>query len=106
MYAREVTVNLKPNCSAEFASVVQKEILPLLQKQRGFKDAITLVNPDGTKAVGISLWDQKENADAYNLEAFPQVVKALEKVAGETTQVQTYEVANSTAHMIGTALPV
>ncbi len=106
MYAREVTMNLKPNCSAEFASVVQKEIVPLLQKQTGFKDEITLVAPDGAKAVAISLWDQKANADAYNLETFPQVLKALEKVVGEAPQVQTFEVSSSTAHKLGTALPV
>jgi hypothetical protein len=38
----------------------------MLRKQKGFKDEVTFVAPGGTEAIGISLWDQKENADAYS----------------------------------------
>lgn len=38
----------------------------ILRKQKGFRDEITLVAPGGMEAVGISFWDSREQADAYN----------------------------------------
>ena len=100
MFARHVSMRLKPNTVAEFTRTLENEVIPLLQKQRGFRDEIVLVVPGGTEAVGISLWDQKENADAYSRETYPEVQKLLAKVIEGTPRVQTYEVSNSTFHRI------
>src|SRR5215831_11125778 len=100
MFARTVSVQLKPNSVREFTDTIDKEIIPLLRKQKGFQDEITLVASGGTEAVGISLWDQKENAEAYNRGTYPQVQKALAKVVEGTAEIKTYEVANSTFHKI------
>ena len=100
MFARHVSVHLKPNSVREFTDTIDKEITPLLRKQKGFQDEITFVASGGTEAVGISLWDQKENADAYNRRTYPQVQKALAKVVEGTPEIRTYEVANSTFHTI------
>ena len=100
MFARSVSIRLKPNSVAEFTRLIEDEALPLLRKQKGFKDEIMLVAPGGTDAVAISLWDQKENADAYNRDAYPALLKTLGKVVEGTPQVHTYEVANSTFHKI------
>jgi len=97
-------MHLKPNSVAEFTRTLEKEIIPLLRKQKGFQDEITLVAPGGSEAVGISLWEEKENAEAYNRGIYPEVLKALAKVVEGTPQVQTYEVSNSTFHKI--AVPV
>ena len=98
MFARSVTVRLKPNSVVEFNKTFEKDILPLLQKQRGFKDGISLVASNGSEVVGISLWDHKEAADAYNRTTYPEVQKFLAKVTEGTPQVQTYEVGSSTIH--------
>ena len=100
MFARHVSMRLKPNTLTEFTRTLENEVIPLLQKQRGFRDEIVLVVPGGTEAVGISLWDQKENADAYSRETYPEVQKLLAKVIEGTPRVQTYEVSNSTFHRI------
>ncbi len=100
MFARNVSIRLKPNSVAEFTRALDQEIIPLLRKQKGFQDEITLVVPGGTEAVGISLWDQKENAEAYNRETYPEVLRGLAKVVEGTPQVHTYEVSNSTFHKI------
>ena len=101
MFARNVSPsNLKPNSVADFTQLIEKETLPMLRKQKGFKDEVTFVAPGGTEAIGISLWDQKENADAYSRDAYPGVLKALGKVVEGTPEVQTYEVCNSTFHNI------
>ncbi len=100
MFARNVSIQLKPNSVAEFTRTLENEIIPLLRKQKGFQDEISFVGPSGTEAVGISLWDQKENAEAYNRGTYPQVLSALSKVVEGTPQVHTYEVSNSTFHKI------
>jgi len=100
MFARSVTIRLKPNSVAEFTRLIENETLSLLRKQKGFKDEITLVAPGGAEAVGISLWDQKENADAYARDAYPELLKIVGRVVEGTPQVHTYEVANSTFHKI------
>ena len=105
MFAREVTMNLKPQSQARFTQTIEKEIIPLLRRQQGFQDEITFVAQDGAKAVGISLWDRKENAEAYNGRTYPQVVKALDQVVEGNPQVKTYEVSNSTWHKIAAQQP-
>ena len=100
MFARSISVHLKPNSVADFTQLIEKETLPTLRKQKGFRDEMTFVAPGGAEAFGISLWDRKENADAYSRDAYPGVLKALGKVVEGTPQVHTYEVCNSTFHRI------
>jgi len=64
--------------------------LPLLQRQRGFQHELVLISSNGTEAVGISLWDQKENAEAYHRRVYPAVLRALAEVVEGTPQLQTY----------------
>ncbi len=100
MFARNVSIHLKPNSVTEFTRTLDNEIIPLLRKQKGFQDEITLVAPGGLEAIGISLWDQKEDAEAYNRGTYSEVQKALAKVVEGTPRVETYEVSNSTFHKI------
>jgi len=98
MFARSVTVQLKPNSVAEFNRTMEKDILPLLQRQRGFQDEITLVASNGAEAIGISLWEQKADADAYQRTAYTEVQEHLAKVIEGAPKVQTYDVGTSTVH--------
>ena len=100
MYARNVSMNLKPNTAREFTQTFEKDILPILRKQNGFKDEITFVGTEGKDVVAISLWDRKENAEQYSRDTYPQVLKGLAKVVEGTPKVHAYEVSNSTWHKI------
>ncbi len=100
MFARNVSMHLKPNSVAEFTKALENEVIPLLRRQKGFQDEITFVASGGLEAVGISLWDQKENAEAYNRGTYREVQKALAKVVEGTPRIDTYEVSNSTFHKI------
>jgi hypothetical protein len=53
-------MELKPNATTEFTNVVESKILPLLRKQKGFRDEMTFVAPDRSEAIAISFWDTKE----------------------------------------------
>jgi hypothetical protein len=104
MYARNVSMRLKSNSAAEFTRTLENEVLPMLRKQTGFQDELTLVVQGGVEAIGISLWDEKANAENYERGVYPQVLKALSKVVEGTPKVQTYEVCNSTFHKIAAHL--
>jgi heme-degrading monooxygenase HmoA len=97
-------MQLKSNSIAEFTKTIEKDILPLLRKQKGFQDEITFVVPGGTEAFAISLWDNRENAETYNRETYPEVAKILARVVEGTPKVETYEVANSTFHKVAAAV--
>jgi len=96
MFARTISMRLKPNSVAEFNKTFENEVLPLLQKQRGFQHELVLVSSNGSEAVGIGVWDQKDSAESYNRTAYPEVQKLLARVIEGTPQVQTYEVSSST----------
>ena len=100
MFARIVSMRLKSNNAAEFTQTIEQKILPILRKQKGFRDEVTFVQPNGTEAVGISLWDQKEHAEAYNSGGYSEVVRELSKLVEGTPRIQTFEVSNSTVHKI------
>jgi hypothetical protein len=100
MFARSVSIRLKPNSVAEFTRLIENETLPLLRKQKGFQDEITFVGPNGTEAFGLSLWETRENAESYNRGSYPEVTKILARVVEGTPTVETYDVANSTFHKI------
>jgi hypothetical protein len=100
MYAREVSMQLKSNAAGEFTTTFENDILPLLRKQNGFKDEITLLSEGKKDAIAISLWDRKESADQYARDTYPQVLKGLDKVVEGTPKVHAFEVSNSTWHKI------
>lgn len=102
MFARRVYVRLKINSASEFTRKIEKEIIPLLRKQNGFQDEITFVSPGGKEAFSLSLWDKAESAEAYNRAAYPDAAKIMETVIEGAPQVETFEVGNSTFHMIAT----
>jgi hypothetical protein len=106
MFARNVSIHLKPNSSVAFTRQIENETIPALRKQKGFQGELTLLAPGGTQAMAISLWEKKDNADAYAKTGYPEVLKNLNKFIEGTPTVQTYEVANSTFHKIAAAVAV
>jgi hypothetical protein len=104
MYARNVSLNLKANAQADFVRMLESDVLPVLRKQNGFKDEITFVAPNGTDALAISLWEKRENAEAFARDAYPGVLQGLATVIDGTPSVETYEVKNSTFHKIASKI--
>lgn len=100
MFARNVTLQLKADKAADFTRTLENEVLPMLRKQAGFKDEITFLATEGNEVVAISLWDKKENAEAYSRDTYPAVLRTLERVVEGTPEVDSYEVSNSTFHKI------
>ena len=104
MYARNVSFRLKSNMQSDYTRTFENQVLPLLRKQKGFKDEITLTNPGSPDAVTITLWESKINADEYNTNTYPQVLKTLANVIDGTPKVNTFETVMTTFHNVPVAL--
>ena len=100
MFTRHVTMKLKANSATEFNRLIEKEVIPTLRKQKGFRDEVTFISPERLEAIGNSFWDTKADAEAYNLTGYPEILKTLSTVVEGTPNVETFEVANSTFHKI------
>ena len=98
MFARNVSLRLKPNTLREFTRIFDQEVIPMLRKQSGFRDEISFAAPGGLDVVAISLWDTKDSAEAYNTAGYPEVLKILDKVLDGTPKVQVSDVISSTIH--------
>ena len=98
MYARNVALHLKPNMLSDFTNTFDSNVLPILRKQKGFQDEITFAIAGGTDVAAISLWDTKENAEAYNTAGYPEVLKSLDRVLDGTPKVRVSDVISSTMH--------
>ena len=100
MFTRHVIVRLKSKTAPEFTRLVEKEVIPMLRKQKGFLDVVTCISPDLTEAVSNSFWETKADAEAYNRSGYPEVMKSLESVLAGAPTVGTAHVSNSTFHKI------
>jgi hypothetical protein len=103
MFARSVSIHLKSNMLSDYNRTFEKDILPLLRRQKGFTDEITLSNPSNPDVIAISLWENKANAEAYNTNAYPEVLKTFAGMVDGTPKVQTFEVVTSTFHKVAVA---
>jgi heme-degrading monooxygenase HmoA len=103
MFARNVSIHLKSNMLSDYTQTFEKDVLPLLRRQHGFKDEITLSNPGSLDVITISLWESKANAEAYNTNTYPDVLKTFARMIDGTPKVQTFESVTSTFHNVAVA---
>ena len=96
MFARKVSVRLKPNALEKFTNVMESEILPWLQTQEGFLELITLATSDGSEVQVISFWEQEGSAQACHSGAYPGVLKVLTALLDGISNSKTFEVVSST----------
>jgi hypothetical protein len=103
MFARTLSIHLKPNTLTDFTTTFDKEILPMLRKQAGFRDEIVLAASDTNNVSAISLWDSQAQADAYATTAYADVVKVLDKFLDGAPKVRVMNVVHSTSHKLTAA---
>ena len=96
MFGRQVTLKIKADSATELTRIAENEIIPILRKQKGFRDETTFIAPERLEAVANSFWDTKADAEAYNLSAYPEVLKTLSNVIDGMPTVKNFEFASST----------
>ncbi|HUC55046.1 MAG TPA: hypothetical protein VMR90_13420 [Candidatus Cybelea sp.] len=106
MFARHLLFEVKPNLVNEFPVTFEKEILPLLRRQKGFLDELLLVTPEKREVVAISLWETKEYAETYTREVYPQIEKIVARFIAGIPTVKKLEAQYSTFHKVAFAAKV
>jgi heme-degrading monooxygenase HmoA len=94
MFARNAHFRVKSlSMAEEFARTFQKEVVPLLRAEPGFKGEVMLSNPGSLERITISLWETKDDAEAYHTNVYPKVLKVLAKLIDGTPKIRTFEAA-------------
>jgi len=106
MFARKVSVRLKADAAGAFIQKMEDEIIPLLRKQKGFLDEVTLISQSGKEIYAYSFWENSEDAERYDRTGFRGVTDLLAGLIEGTVRIHTYMVANSTFHKIASAAAV
>lgn len=94
MYARNVNFQVKAGMQEDFLKTLNADVLPLLKKQDGFRDELTLMT--GDRGLGISLWTDLVSAGQYGAKVFPDVVKTLTPYLTEAPKVDLCQVGATT----------
>ncbi len=94
-FARNVQFEIKPGMDKEFNRVMNAEVLPMLKRQKGFSEELTMLNHD--KGVSISVWKDQASADAYVSATYPEILEKLNPMLTRAPHVDTYDV--TTAHL-------
>jgi hypothetical protein len=50
MYTRRLLMNLRPESAQELTRITEAEIIPLLRRQKGFRDVVTSIAPERSQA--------------------------------------------------------
>jgi quinol monooxygenase YgiN len=101
MFTRIVECHVKPGRKQEATLKMTNEVLPIMQKQPGFVDLISLIHEhDPERLVALSFWKTKEDAEHYHHEHFNRISDLLKPLLTSTPKVETYNVEASTTHHI------
>lgn len=104
MFVRKVSMRLRSETASQFIRKMEDEIIPLLRKQKGFLEEMTLLAQSGKEVYAYSFWESSTDAENYEKNEFAQVTGMLSSVIEGTVRVHTYMVANSTFHKMASAV--
>ena len=103
MFARKVSVRLRADAAGQFIHKIENEMIPLLRKQKGLLDELTLISSGGKEMYAYRFWECSEDAERYDRNAFGEVTSLLAGSVDGPLRVQTYLVGNSTLHKLAAA---
>ncbi|HKM66208.1 MAG TPA: antibiotic biosynthesis monooxygenase [Candidatus Acidoferrum sp.] len=104
MFVRKVSMRLKTEGAADFIRTMEAKVIPLLRKQHGFLDEMTLIPQNGKEVYAYSFWENSADAENYDKHEFAQVTDMLAGVVEGALRIHTYMVANSTFHKLAAAV--
>lgn len=100
MYARLVTAHVKPGKYSTATRRFEEKVIPLLKKQKGFRDEVSFLDEDREESVAISFWDSEADMREYEKDVYPDLIKSMTDMFEGKPQVRHFEVANSTWYKI------
>jgi heme-degrading monooxygenase HmoA len=103
MFVRQVSAQLKPGKFDLLNRKLEDEVIPLLKKQKGFRDELSFFDKKKDEAFAMSFWDTKQDAESYQRDIYPRISKEMEGAYEGTPTVRSFEVNNSTWYDIHAA---
>ena len=101
MFTRVVECRTKQGKNRDFSILLNEKVLPILKKQPGFVDEITLVsNTEPDRVLALSFWQTEADAERYHSEQYNNVTQILSPHLDTPPRVQTFDVDTSTTHHI------
>jgi quinol monooxygenase YgiN len=101
MYTRIVEITSKSGKARELCNTIEEKVVPILKKQDGFVDETVLVSDaEENQVLGLSFWNNKENAERYHREQYPHVHEMLKHLLASDPVIRTFDVQSSTTHRI------
>jgi hypothetical protein len=94
---------LKPEKFDFVTRTMEKDVIPLLKKQHGFRDELSFFARDAKEGYAISLWENKADLDKYEREIYPKVREKIADAFVKQPTAHDFEVSNSTWHKIHAA---
>ena len=88
-FARNVQFAVKNGKVDEFKRLMNTEVLPLLKKESGFKQDLTVMS--NHTGMSTSVWDDRASAETYDTKTYPQVLKTLNPVLEGTPRVENFD---------------
>ncbi len=98
MFTRTVRGALKPGQGDAFAHLIEQKVLPILQKQKGFRDEFLLLSEDGKEAICMSIWESRDDAEAYDHSSYAEIKKLMEPFQAAPPKIDRYHVARSSQY--------
>ena len=95
-FARNVQFTVKAGKADEFNRLLRTEVLPLLNKEKGFRQDLTVLNLNS--GTSISVWDDRASAETYNTKTYPEVLKKLNPVLDGAPRVEMCETIHTLVH--------
>jgi len=92
MFARILEFEVKLEKKEEFVKKMKNEVLPILKKQNGFLEVLPFF-PEKIreeKALTVSLWATRPDAERYEREVYPQVQEILRPYLNTPITVKPY----------------
>ena len=99
MFARVAVIKVKPGCEVELTRTFEQEVIPRFRKEKDFRGLLALTVPDGTEALSLSFWDQKEGLGGFWTRSFGALAALVGVTLGKPS-VQVCEVWNSPLHTL------
>lgn len=96
MFVRQVSAHFKPGQFDLLNRRLDDEVIPLLKKQKGFRDELSFFDKTKNEAFAMSFWDTQQDAEDYQRDIYPQVSKKMEDAIEGTPMIRSFEVNNST----------
>ena len=93
MYARMVKGQFKPEKFDFVTTTLEKDVIPLLKKQKGFKDELLFFDRNIKEGYAISFWDSKADLEKYEREVYPKVHEKMAQAfmtTGRVTPKETF----------------